>query len=292
MASPWKVVDLIGVTKTFFEKKGIVSSARLDAELLLAKVLGCRRIDLYLRFDQVVAEPQLSEFRALVKERGERRRPVKQILGHCEFMSHDFEVTPDVLIPRPETEMLVEQVLLGLGQGPQTVVDIGTGSGNIAISIALARPDAAVWATEISGPALAVARRNAERHGVAARVTLLHGDLFAPLPGHGLEGQVDCAVSNPPYVAESEMPALMPDVAEHEPRVALVSGEDGLGHTLRILAEAPRYLRAGGLLALETSPFTAERARAAAEANGAYEGVRVVRDLQRIERILTGRKKA
>lgn len=285
------VVDLLNVTTSFFESKGIANTARLDAELLLAKVLGCERIDLYVRFDRPVAEPQLSQFRELVRERG-RRRPVKQILGRCEFMSHEFEVTPDVLIPRPETETLVAQALVALDDSPRTVVDLGTGSGNVAISIALARPNATVYATDVSEAALEVARRNADRLDVADRVTMLEGDLFGPLAGRGLEGKVDCVVSNPPYVAESEMPGLMPEVAEYEPLGALVSEQDGMGHTLRIIAEAPAMLRGGGLLALETSPHTARGARAAAEASGAYEDVRTVLDLGKAERVVTARKRA
>lgn len=291
MSNGWKVVDLINTTKSFFEKKGIVGSARLDAELLLARVLDCERIDLYVRFDQAVGERQLSEFRELVRQRGDRR-PVKQILGRCEFMSHEFEVTADVLIPRPETETVVQQALAGLGEGPHLLADIGTGSGAIAISIALARPGATVYATDICPAALEVARRNVERHGLSDRVTLLAGDLFQPLAERGLGGKLDCVVSNPPYVAESELANLMPEVARHEPRVALVSEQDGMGHILRILADAPTYLRAGGLLVVEMSEHTAPRAKAAAEANGAFENVRTAHDLSKVERVLIATKRA
>ena len=291
MSNGWKVVDLINTTKSFFEKKGIVGSARPDAELLLARVLDCERIDLYVRFDQAVGEPQLTEFRELVRQRGDRR-PVKQILGRCEFMSHEFEVTADVLIPRPETETVVQQALAGLGQGPRLLADIGTGSGAIAISIALARPGATVYATDISPAALEVARRNVERHGLSSRVTLLAGDLFQPLAERGLGGKLDCVVSNPPYVAESELANLMPEVARHEPRVALVSAQDGMGHILRILADAPKYLRAGGLLVVEMSEHTAPRAKAAAEANAAFEKVRTAHDLSKVERVLIATKRA
>jgi len=289
MSDDWTIVDLINTTKAFFEKKGIVDAARLDAELLLADVLGCSRIDLYVQFDRRVGDPQLSRFRERVRERGERR-PVKQILGRCEFMSHPFAITPDVLTPRPETETVVEEALGCLGDGPRTVVDIGTGSGCIAISLALGRPDATVYATDISEPALAVARANAEQHNVAERVALLPGDLFAPLAGRGLDGRVDCIVSNPPYVSESELAGLMPEVAEYEPRVALVSGEDGMAHTRRILVAAPDYLRPGGALVVETSPGTAERARAAAESHDAYAEARTVRDLAHVERVLIATK--
>ncbi len=296
MTNGWKVLDLINVTKSFFERKGIVDAqgrgtARLDAELLLAEVLGCGRIDLYLRFGEAVDEARLAAFRELVRRRGERQ-PVKQILGRCEFMSHEFDVSPDVLIPRPETETVVEQTLAVLGDGPGMVADIGTGCGNIAISIALARPEATVYATDISEAALAVAERNVRKRGVSERVTLLAGDLFEPLTGRNLEGRLDCIASNPPYVAESELSGLMPEVARYEPRVALVSDQDGMGHTLRILEAAPRFLRDGGALVLEMSPFTAERARAAAEANDAYDKVRTKHDLGKVERVLMAEKRA
>ena len=291
MSEAWKVVDLISATKSFFEKKGIVDTARLDAELLLAEVLGCERIDLYVRFDEAVGEKQRSAFRELVRQRGERR-PTKQILGRCEFMSHEFTVTPDVLVPRPDTETTVECVLAELPDGPVTVCDICTGSGNIAVSIALTRPDASLHATDLSDKALDVARVNAEMHGVLGRVTFAAGDLFEPLAGCGLGGAVDCVVSNPPYVSESEFAGLMPEVAKYEPQEALLSGDDGMEHTTRILADAAEFLRAGALLAVEISPHIAERAVAAAGAVDAYEDVRIVRDLGTAERVLVARKKA
>jgi len=291
MSDAWKVIDLIDATKSFFEKKGILDTARLDAELLLAEVLGCQRIDLYVRFDEVVGEPQRAAFRELVRQRGERR-PVKQILGRCEFMSHEFVVTPDVLVPRPDTETLVECVLAELPDGPAVVCDIGAGSGNIAVSVALARPDARVHATDQSEKALDVARINAEKHGVLDRVTFHSGDLFEPLAGRGLAGAVDCVASNPPYVSESEFADLMPEVAKYEPKEALLSGGDGMDHTARLLADAPEFLRSGALLAVEISPHIAARAAAAAEANDAYEDVRLVRDLGKAERVLLARKRA
>jgi release factor glutamine methyltransferase len=289
MSKAWTVVELLKTTTAFFEKKGI-DSARLDAELLLAKVLGCRRIELYLRFDEVVAEPQLSAFRELVRGRG-ARRPVKQLLGGCEFMSREFEVNAHVLVPRPETEQVVEAALDRIGPGLQCVADIGTGCGNIAVVIALERPEAEIYATDVSDSALAVARRNVERHGLSERVTLRSGDLFEPLAGEGLEGRLDCIVSNPPYVAESEAADLAPEVAEHEPHVALFSPEEGLAHVRRLLAGAPAFLRGGGGMVLEIGPAVADRARAAAEANDAYEAVETRPDLAGKARILIARRK-
>ncbi len=291
MSEAWKVLDLINAAKSFFEKKGIADTARLDAELLLAEVLGCGRIDLYVRHDELVDDALRAEFRDLVRRRGERE-PVKQMLGRCEFMSHEFILTPDVLVPRPETETLVGCVLDALGEGPQFVCDIGTGSGNVAVSIALARAKATVWATDVSDAALAVARRNAEKHNVAGRVTFCAGDLFEALAGCDIADGADCIVSNPPYVSESEFADLMPEVREYEPRLALLSGDDGLEHTSRILAGAPGLLHAGGLLAIEIGPHIADRAAAAAQAHDAYEEVRIVRDLSKRQRVLLARKSA
>ena len=184
MTNGWKVLDLINVTKSFFEKKGIVGApgrgtARLDAELLLAEVLGCGRIDLYLRFGEAVDEAQLAAFRELVRRRGERQ-PVKQILGRCEFMSHEFDVSPDVLIPRPETETVVEQTLAVLGDGPGVVADIGTGTGVMAL-MACRFGARRVVAVEPS-PLIHVAARIA---AMTAGVELIVGDSPIPFAPNG-----------------------------------------------------------------------------------------------------------
>jgi release factor glutamine methyltransferase len=284
MNKQWKVVELINATRTFFEKKGIADTARLDAELLLAEVLGCRRIDLYVRFDETVAEPALSNFRDLVRERG-RRRPVRQLLGWCEFMSHRLELTPDVIVPRPETECVVRTAVDCIPEGTATVADVGTGSGNIAVSIALEKPGAAVYATDRSAAAIEVARRNAQQHGVADRVTFLAGDLCEPLLDNGLAGRLDCLASNPPYVAEQEWEQVMPEV-RCEPKEALVSAENGMAHTRRLLAGAPQILRPGGSLVVELGPATAGPAAAEAEANDAYESIETRPDLNGRERVL------
>jgi release factor glutamine methyltransferase len=287
MSDRWTVLNLLNVTKAFFEKKGIVDSARLDAELLLAKALDCRRIDLYVRFDQVVAEPQLTPFRDMVRLRGERK-PVKQILGSCEFMSHEFEISHEVLTPRPETELLVEMAVAALDDEPRVAVDLGTGSGNVAISIALAKPHVIVHATDISGEALAVASRNVERHGLSDRVRLYEGDWFGPVEGLV---SVDLVVSNPPYVAEDEYRGLEPEITRYEPRQALVADQDGAGHGLRIVADSVQRLRPGGRLLLELSPQTIGRVAEAAEQSDAFDEITVRKDLGGAERVLQARRK-
>ncbi len=289
MARGWTVLDLINATRAFFEKKGINDTARLDAELLLAHVMGCQRIELYVRFDEEVAEPALSEFRELVRQRGERR-PTAQILGHREFFSRRFEINNDVLVPRPETETLVEHVLDELPDGPLVTADIGTGSGVIAVTLALERSESTVYATDISEPALAVARRNVEEHRVADRVALRQGDLLEPLADEGLQGRLDAVVSNPPYVAEEERGDLPPEVIKYEPEIALFSGPDGINHTLHLMAKAPAFLKPGGLLALELSEFTADQIREEAERIDDLEQVHIHEDLRGTDRVLLARR--
>jgi len=286
----WTVLGLLNAAAELFERRGIADTARLDAELLLAETLGCGRIDLYVRFDQPVDDAERARFRELVRRRADRQ-PVKQILGRCEFLSHAFELTPDVLVPRPATETLVEEALGRLDDAPRLVCDVGTGCGNVAVSVALARPRATVYATDVSEAALAVAGRNAARHEVSDRVVLLAGDLFEPLRDAGPAGQVDVVASNPPYVSEAEFADLMPEVARHEPRTALVSDADGAGHTLRLLAGAPAYLRPGGTLLVETCPRVAGRALEAARATGAYDEIDLRRDLAGMDRVLVARKR-
>jgi release factor glutamine methyltransferase len=282
------VLELLNLTRDFFEKRGIEGTARLDAELLLANVLGCRRIDLYVRYDEAVGGETLDTFREHVRQRADRR-PVKQIIGRCEFRSLDFEVGPNVLIPRPETEHVVDATLRRLPEGPCRVADLGTGSGCIAVSLAHERPEVTLHATDASPAALDVARRNVARHDVAERVSLAEGDLFAALAD--VTEPFDAVVSNPPYVADAEWADLMPEVAQYEPREALLSEDDGLAHIRRLIDEAPTFLKPGGWLIVEISPHTAERARQAAENAGAYDDVEVQRDLNKHERVLVARKK-
>lgn len=252
----WTVGDLIVWTEQHFRKLGLVSP-RLDAELLLARVMGLDRIELYTGWGQVVEAPERSAFRELVLRRS-RREPVAYILGAREFYSLSLEVSPAVLIPRPETEVLVERAIEDLrarcGERPVSVLDLGTGSGNIATAIAVNLPLARVTAVDRSAEALKIARRNAARHGVEDRVTFLEGDLFEPLEAPGHSGsRHDAIVSNPPYVSSREYPDLMRDVREYEPPSALLDGKggSGLGFYREIVASAPRFVAPGGLLAVE-----------------------------------------
>jgi len=248
MAEVWTIQKILDWTSTYFTSKSI-SSARLDAELLLANVLNCNRLDLYLQFERILTPQERTRYREFVQRRT-RREPVQYILGVTEFHGLVFEVTPDVLIPRPETELLVETVLensSGLGRTPVRILDVGTGSGCIAVSLAKESPSAEIWAMDSSPEALAVARRNAERHGV--EIHFLLQDVFQPfkkkLP------QFDIVVSNPPYVTASEENVLPPEVKNYEPPEALFAAGDGLDFYRQFIKIRPQILASEGLFILE-----------------------------------------
>ena len=304
-SADWTIGKLIEWTRGFFEKKGI-PQPRLEAEILLAHVLGAERIDLYMRYEQPVDEGQRAAFRELVRRRAERE-PTRYLTGGCEFMSLAMKVTPACLIPRPETELLVEEVLRLAGAprrpaaaaaagasaaqapAPVSVIDLCTGCGCIAVSLAVYLPQAHVTATDISAEALEVARINAEAHGVAERVTLLQGDLYEPLDAADVQ-PADFLVANPPYVPEADWAGLEPEIREHEPRTALVSGPAGTEIVARILKGAPAYLRPGGWLLVEIG---SEQGGAVAGQAAALRGlteVRVVKDYAGLDRILMARR--
>jgi release factor glutamine methyltransferase len=262
-------------------------SARLDAEVLLAHARGCPRIQLYTEYDAVLPDAVRAQMRELVKRRADAE-PVAYLVGHREFFSLEFEVTPDVLIPRPDTETLVVEALdAAKPHAAPRVLDLGTGSGCIAVAIAVNHPGALVTAIDRSGAALAVAGRNAQRHGVGERVRLLEGDLFAPLSG---DAQFDIVASNPPYVAADEIVGLQPDVSRHEPQEALDGGTDGLDVIRRILLGAGPVLPAGGHLMLECSPEQAAPIRALFEGSRRFAGVQVRTDLAGRPRVVHGRR--
>lgn len=281
----WTVLELIDWTKSYFTEKGI-DSARLDAELLLARVLQVDRMGLYLSFDRPLEPRELAEYRELVKARA-HRIPVKYILGQCEFMSIVFEVGPGVLIPRPETEHLVERALEVLGATSDAdapvVYDVGTGSGCIAVAIAKEATHATVVASDVSPEALAIAERNAASYGVSGRVTLVQGDLFDAFP----PGQrADLVVSNPPYVTDAAWQTLPPEIQRHEPRVALAAGLDGLDCIRRLVDEAPERLKPGGRLLCEIGHGQADAVAQLVRDRGAYEAPSFHQDLAGRDRVL------
>lgn len=241
------LLDILQKTTAFFQQKG-VPQARLDAELIIAHVLGCRRLDLYLQFDRLLSEDELAAMRPLVARRG-KREPLQHILGEAHFHGLVLKADARALIPRPETEELVELLVELFGKTPPaTVCDLGTGTGAIALALAAAFPAAQVTAVDASPDALALARENAATAGLAERVRFVESDWLAALGGE----RFSLLVSNPPYLTDEEWEQAEPEVRTWEPRSALTAGADGLDDYRQILAAAPAHLKPGGWLALET----------------------------------------
>ncbi len=262
----------------------VSDTPRLDAEILLAQAMGISRAALLSRLkDDVTAIPA---FEAML-ERRLRYEPLAYILGEWEFFSLDFAIEPPLLVPRPETEHVAESVLEHIGTKGATVLEIGTGTGCIAISIAHAAKEASVVATDVNPRALKVARGNAERHHVAKRMAWREGDLFAALePG---DGPFDAVCSNPPYIEESAWDTLDPVIRLHEDPNALLAGNDGLDVIQRLVMEAPNWLVPGGLLAFEMGMGQYEPVRDLLDSHR-YEHIRFVRDLAGIERVAVAKK--
>ena len=244
-----KIHEAIDLAAEALEDSG-VPGARLDAERLLASELGKDRSYLLAHFQDSISESSAERFLARITER-RRGKPLQYLLGWQEFRGLEFEVTPAVLIPRPETELLVDVAVQRFSGGNPVVADVGTGSGCIAVATAVALPRARVLATDLSEDALAVARRNAILHNVDDRIQFLSGDLLLPLNALGLEETLDCVLSNPPYVAERDLAALQREVRDWEPRLALVGGLSDLEIYKRLLPEALRFLKPGGTLIME-----------------------------------------
>ncbi len=284
----WTIKELIETTARYFKEKG-VESPRLTAELLLSHTLGLDRLTLYLHFDQPLTDSELSRYRTLVGRRV-KGEPVQYITGVKEFWSMEFKVDPRVLIPRPETEVLMEKALsilgemLKAGKERPAVLDLGTGCGAIAVVISKEFPRALVWATDISPDALEVAKMNAHRHGVKERLVFRCGDLCDALDESA--PRFDLIVSNPPYVAHEELACLPPEIREHEPTIALDGGRNGLAVIERIIQEAPLHLTKEGWLALEMDPRQCDRALELLEAKGKYKGWEKVKDYQGRFRVL------
>lgn len=256
------VLEVIKKTTDFFAGKGI-ESPRLNAELLVGHALGLKRMQLYLQFERPLTASELEAIRPLVRRRGQRE-PVQYIVGETEFCGLKLKVDRRALIPRPETERLLELVTTRAVSLPASILDLGTGSGAIALGLAKHYSAAQVTAVDRSEEALALARENAVASGLADRVTFLRSDWFAAVAP---EARFDLIVANPPYLSEEEAARTAPEVNGHEPAQALAAGEDGLADLRVILATAPRFLAPGGWLALETGIAQhAELLRLAAEA--------------------------
>jgi len=285
--SDWTVGRMIDWGREYLGDRSF-ENPRLEIELLLADTLSVTRLELYLDFERPLSKDALDAFKRRLKRRL-RLEPVQYITGRAAFMLSEFEVTPDVLIPRPETEALTEVALEVLAGAPEgaVVADIGTGSGVIAVTLAQKVAGARIVATDSSATALAVARRNAERLGVGERIEFLEGSLLDPLKDAGLGGSVSLLVSNPPYVRTGELDALPEEVRSFEPLLALDGGEDGLD-CLRVLAQdGPALLTDGGFALFEVGLGQAETVAALMEGRVAETGVR--KDYAGRERIVLGR---
>jgi len=265
-----------------------VPEAGRDAAVLLAHVLAVETGRLQARPETPVGPEEASRYQALVARR-KRREPLQYLTGEQEFWSLRFEVTPAVLIPRPETEGLVEAFLRLNRAADPVVVDVGTGSGCLAVVAAREIPAARVYASDLSGEALEVARRNASAHGVAGRIAFRAGDLLEPFRAEGLGGRVDFILSNPPYVSESELPGLMPEVRDYEPHAALLGGVDGLDAHRRLARDAPEFLRPGGHLLAEIGLGQEPAVRGLYDGQPRLDLLAVAPDLAGIPRVLIAR---
>jgi len=287
MSDEWTVRRIIDWTTAHLKKHGS-ETPRLDTEILLAQARGCRRIDLYTRIDDVLSERERTAMRDLVRRRAQSE-PVAYLVGHREFFGLDFHVTPAVLIPRPDTETLVLELLdAAKPLASPRILDFGTGSGCIAIAAAVNLRSAQFTATDLSEASLAVARENAQSHHVLERIHFLCGNLFEPC---GQDGPFDIVASNPPYIADREKETLQNDVRRYEPHAALFSGPTGLEILFQIVDQAASYLAAGGALLLEISPEQASAVAERMESTGYYEAIRVVKDLAAQARVVVSRRK-
>jgi len=300
----WTILAILRWTADYFRAKG-VSEPRAAAEILLAHTLGVSRLDLYLRYDQPLNGDELTRFKALVVRRREGE-PVAYLTGHREFWSLDIQVTPAVLIPRPETETLVAAALEaarfyeekefgrgGQGEGqpntsPLWGLEVGVGSGAVVIALAKELPAMAWVGVDRSGAALTVARANARRHAVLPRVHFLQSDLLGalkPAPAFAL------LVANLPYVPRAEWERLPREIKAFEPPGALLGGEDGLDLIRRLIHQAHQYLREGGWLLLEIGDRQGPQVTALVEASGAYDRVSFVKDFSGVERVVRARRR-
>lgn len=286
----WSLFELIDWTTEFFRSKGI-PDPRLDAEVLLAKALGKKRLDLYLSFDQLVPDATRELFRDFVKKRA-TRLPIAYITGEREFMGLTFHVNPDVLIPRPETELLVEKVLHILkeqyAERAALVVDTFTGSGNIAVSIAHHAPNTQVYAIDIDEKTVRCAYENALLHHVTDRVHFLQGDVLQPLNILPFTHAVDIIAANPPYITIDECATLDPEV-KCEPRRALDGGDTGAMYYKKLLEQSARYLKPDGYCVTEISP-TVQKLVCAYCVEYGFTVDAVIQDYQKLDRIVVARR--
>lgn len=286
----WTLKRLLDWTKDYFEKVGSDSS-RLDAEVLLAEALQCQRIELYTRFEEVPPADTLTEYRAWVKRRG-AGEPVAYIVGHKEFYSIDFDVTPSVLIPRPDTEHVVVAAIeaaKSIDDSPIRIIDVGTGSACVAIALAKHIESSVIAATDVSTDALEVARANAAKHEVTDRVRFFTGDLLDALPAGSKP--VHLIVSNPPYIGRAEIDTVEETVLKYEPEMALFGGEQGTEIIQRLVDQSVDMLLPGGMLIFENSPAVFDQCLEIVE-KSPLTLVESVKDFAGLRRVIVAQKPA
>jgi release factor glutamine methyltransferase len=263
-----------------------IDRPRTNAELLLGAVLNKNKADLYLDKDLILTSDEIKKFNQFIKERISHK-PVQYIIGTVEFFGLEFKVDERVLIPRPETETLVEVIIEQLKDKENSkIIDLGTGSGAIAVSLAKNLKEAFVYATDVSKDALDVAKENAIRNNVENQIEFVCGDLFEPLKNKNLEGQIDCVVSNPPYVSKDEFEALPKEIKDYEPIVALQSDGEGAFFHKSIIENSVDFLKKGGLLALETAFGQADKVADLVHQNEDFNGIEIIKDLSGIDRVV------
>jgi release factor glutamine methyltransferase len=283
----WTSQKLLQWTTDFFKRKEL-DSPRLAAEVLLAAALGCQRIDLYARFNEVPAEPELGTFRGWVKRHG-AGEPVAYLVGHKEFYSLRFEVNHHVLIPRPETEHIVMAALDCAKEFPESIriADVGTGSGCIAVTLATQLTGAELMALDLSAEALKVATQNAELHNVDGRVEFTESDLLAAVPS---ERKFDLIVSNPPYIGRNEVGTVEENVAKYEPEMALYGGDEGTEIIDRLITESAEKLNSSGYLIFEFSPMIAEKCQSLIESNKDFVSCEIQKDFSQHQRLIVAKR--
>lgn len=276
----WTVLNILAWTKNYLAGKG-VENARLESEWLLSAALGLDRVGLYVNFDKPLTETELAVYRGMIARRA-RREPLQYILGSQEFMELDFEVSPAALVPRCDTETLLAEAVKR-SKDAIKILDIGVGSGCIAVALAVKLPASQVYGVEQSADALTLAKRNAAKHGV--NVTLVQGSLFEPFNGV----RFDMIVSNPPYIPTGEFDSLQPEVRDFEPREALDGGADGLDFYRSIIPDATDHLNPGGWLLFEVGIGQAKRVLELFTQTGRFEELFTAKDPAGIERVVGGR---
>ncbi|MFO0774416.1 MAG: peptide chain release factor N(5)-glutamine methyltransferase [Nitrospiraceae bacterium] len=284
------LADLLRSSRRALHDAGI-DSADQEAVWLLSAALSLTPLDIRVHADRHVDDDAVARAQVLVTRRV-AREPLQYILGTQEFCGREFSVTPAVLIPRPETELLVRIAREAIADRANPVLmDVGTGSGCLAVTLACMLPTARIFAIDYSPAALDVAQRNAARYGVRERIEWIHSDLLSACAERCHDRDVSVLVANPPYIPDAELDRLQPEVARHEPRLALAGGPDGLSIFRRLIAEAPRYLADGATIAIEIGQGQAEAAAEALAAVSAYESIHVVRDDAGIDRVMVARRR-